>query len=123
MIMEVIPIEGNGSRESHKGIGFTESDTMYTLNTTEVHAIAFRKTAHPRNSNEPQGYTETEIADTLNVFDNTEARTPILIVSPDNGYVANSSGDDIAGTLDSYYYLGCGARGGREREFVCMRKQ
>lgn len=88
---------------------------------TEVHAVAFRKTAHPRNANEAQGYIETTTADTLNVFDNTEARTPILIVSP-NGYITNSSGDDIAGTLDSYYYLGCGARGGREREFVCVKK-
>lgn len=30
----------------------------------------------------------------------------------------NSSGNDIDGTLDAHYYLGCGARGGIEREFV-----
>lgn len=35
-------------------------------------------------------------------------------------YVANSSGNDIAGTIDAHYYLGCGARGGKEREFVCF---
>lgn len=40
----------------------------------------FRKTAHPRNSEEGQGWEETRIADTLNVFDFSENRTPILIV-------------------------------------------
>lgn len=35
-------------------------------------------------------------------------------------YVANSSGDDIAGTLDSSYYKGVGARCGKEREFVII---
>lgn len=45
----------------------------------------YRKTAHPRNSQEPQGYEETEIADTLNIFDYTEARTPILVVEVRNG--------------------------------------
>ena len=37
-------IEGNGQRESHKGDGFRETDKMYTLNTTEVHGVAFRQT-------------------------------------------------------------------------------
>ena len=35
-------------------------------------------------------------------------------------YAGNSSGNDIAGTIDSHYYLGCGARGGKEREFVAI---
>lgn len=34
-------IEGNGSRPSHKGDGYKESDIMYTLNATEQHAVAF----------------------------------------------------------------------------------
>ena len=36
-------------------------------------------------------------------------------------YAENSSGNGIAGTIDSHYYLGCGARGGKEREFVCIK--
>ena len=32
-------IEGNGSRESHKGDGYKESEIMYTLNTVEQHAV------------------------------------------------------------------------------------
>lgn len=34
-------IEGNGSRPSHKGDGYKESEVMYTLNATEHHAVAF----------------------------------------------------------------------------------
>lgn len=33
---------------------------------------------------------------------------------------SNSSGEDIAGTLDSNYYKGCGERQGVEREVVCQ---
>ena len=41
MVMESIPIEGNGSRPSHLGDGYSESDKMYTLNTIERHAVAY----------------------------------------------------------------------------------
>lgn len=34
-------IEGNGSRPSHKGDGYKESDVMYTLNATEQHGVAY----------------------------------------------------------------------------------
>ena len=36
-------------------------------------------------------------------------------------YVMNSSGEDIATTLDSCYYKGCGLREGIEREYVMMK--
>ena len=36
----VYSLEGNGSRESHHGPGFTDNDKMYTLNTVEHHAVA-----------------------------------------------------------------------------------
>lgn len=32
----------------------------------------------------------------------------------------NSSGSDVAGTLDASYFKGCGVRGGKEREFVSV---
>ena len=38
---DVIPLEGNGSRPSHRGKGWNESDKMFSLNTTEVHAVAY----------------------------------------------------------------------------------
>lgn len=34
-----ICIEGNGTRASHNGDGYKESDVMYTLNTVEQHAV------------------------------------------------------------------------------------
>lgn len=37
----MVCIEGNGSRDSHKGDGYSESETMYTLNTVEQHAVAY----------------------------------------------------------------------------------
>lgn len=38
-LIKTIAIEGNGSRPSHKGNGYKESDKMYTLNTTEIHGV------------------------------------------------------------------------------------
>ena len=42
--------------------------------------LTYRKTGHPRSADEGQGWEKTDVADTLNVFDNSENRTPILIV-------------------------------------------
>lgn len=40
----------------------------------------FRKTAHPRSADEGQGWEGTEVNDSLNVFDNSENRTPTLVL-------------------------------------------
>ena len=37
-----------------------------------------------------------------------------------NQFGCNSSGEEIAGTLDANYYKGCGTRRGHEREVVCV---
>jgi len=43
---QIVCIEGNGSRPSHKGDGYIESETMYTLNSTEQrHIIANVRTS------------------------------------------------------------------------------
>ena len=56
-----VAIEGNGSRPSHKGDGYAVSDVMYTLNTTEQHAVAFQtyqKVTGPLMANShPGSYT------------------------------------------------------------------
>ena len=46
----MVVIEGNGSRPSHYGDGYRESDTMYTLNTVETHAIAFSQDTYNKYS-------------------------------------------------------------------------
>lgn len=50
------------------------------INMSTKGKLSFRKLAHPQNADEGQGWEETEINDTLNIFDNTEGRTPILIL-------------------------------------------
>lgn len=98
----VVPIEGHGTRPSHLGNGYGKvGDPSFTLNAVEQHGVAmttYRKTAHPRNSTEPQGYEETFVADTLNVFDNSECRTPILILN-DQGGASMSVTKDKTATL------------------------
>ena len=42
-------LEGNGSRNSHKGNGYKESETMFTLNTVEQHGVAVIEN-HPNDS-------------------------------------------------------------------------
>ena len=37
----VVAIEGNGTRPSHKGDGYKQTDAMYTLNATEQHSVAY----------------------------------------------------------------------------------
>lgn len=40
----------------------------------------YRKQGHPQNSEQGQGWEATDVNDTLNVFDNSENRTPTLIL-------------------------------------------
>ena len=53
-----VALEGNGARPSHKGDGYCESDVSYTLNTTEVHGVAFSQDAYDK-------YTETDASATI----------------------------------------------------------
>lgn len=45
---KVVCLEGNGSRPTHQGDGYSESETMYTLNSTEHHAVCIEN--HPADS-------------------------------------------------------------------------
>ena len=38
---DIICLEGNGIRPSHMGCGFSVWGVMYTLNSTEVHGVAY----------------------------------------------------------------------------------
>jgi len=64
----VICIEGNGTRESHRGDGYKESETMYTLNTIEQHAVAYGLDRASFNQGQNAQYdfaVEEEVAPTL----------------------------------------------------------
>ena len=70
-----------------------------------------------KSNNPHSGFHETSIAKCLDTSDGSPNKNQggTVIVQ---GYADNSSGDGISGTIDAHYYLGCGARGGKEREFV-----
>ena len=53
-----------------------------------IGGVTYRKQGHPQNSEQGQGWEETELANCLNIFDMTESRTPIIILP-----IENHSGD------------------------------
>ena len=53
-----ICLEGNGSRNSHKGDGYKKSETMYTLNTVEQHAVAYSTQACGDRDKPSQSFME-----------------------------------------------------------------
>jgi len=106
--MAVVCLEGNGSRPSHKGDGYAESDTMYTLNSTEHHAVCIEN--HPADSRVK--VSEDGMVQTLSSRMGTGGGNVPLVMESING--------EISGTLDASYYKGCGERQGVEREVVCV---
>jgi len=38
---DIVCLEGNGIRPSHRGDGWSTGGAMYTLNSTEVHAVCY----------------------------------------------------------------------------------
>ena len=74
----MVVLEGNGSRPSHQGDGYIESDTMYTLNSTEIHAVlgtyqsvtgALNPGAHPGSYNGQDAYNDMLVAASLSARD------------------------------------------------------
>ena len=66
---DVICLEGNGSRPSHKGDGWIVGGAMYTLNSTEVHAVCYVIGSYHSNAwkspNPNSGVYRSETARTL----------------------------------------------------------
>lgn len=46
----MIVLEGNGSRDSHRGDGYKESEISYSLNTVEQHAVCVSQDAYDKFS-------------------------------------------------------------------------
>lgn len=82
--------------------------------------VCYRKTAHPRNPYEGQGWEETKINDTLNAYDNGEIRTPTVVVEKkpilfdprSQDGVHRMYDDGICPTLNT-------AQGGQRQPCVC----
>ena len=59
----------------------SEDEVVQTLKARDYkdpQCVAYRKTGHPQNSEQGQGWQETEVNDTLNAFDSGEMRSPTL---------------------------------------------
>ena len=77
----------NVMKSANPNSGYVEEDSARTLDSNGASpdhyqggtAIVYRKQGHPQNAEQPQKWEQTETADTLNVSDNSDARTPILI--------------------------------------------
>lgn len=105
----VVALEGNGTRPSHSGNGYSEGDKMYTLNTIDRHAVAYASY-----------WDGTQVAGTLTANNANGAQR-----MPDKenfNCVIEAVGvnGDIAGTLDASYFKGCGMRQGVERDVVAI---
>ena len=62
-------VEGNGTRPSHKGDGYKESNVMYTLNATEQHAVAFAdKSASLSAMDGPKGPSSQQLGNPAENF-------------------------------------------------------
>ena len=68
---QTVAIEGNGTRESHQGDGYVESDKMYTLNTIERHAVCYGIEGNTvdRNSQKNGSGISQDVCPTLNTQD------------------------------------------------------
>lgn len=64
--------------------------------------LSYRKTGHPQNKYMAQGWEETEVNDTSNVFDNGESRTPTLVLEnhPNDSRIRIAE-DNVFQTLSS----------------------
>lgn len=98
----MIVLEGNGSRPSHKGNGFGESDTMYTLNTTEQHGICYSQFKYDK-------YVETETS---------------ASIKQAGGNIGGGERDDsdTIGPLQARDYKGVGDQYVREGKVIVQQK-
>lgn len=67
---DIVCIEGNGQRPSHKGDGYKVGGVMYTLNSTEVHAVCYGISAFHSNAMKSSNpYSGIYKADTTKTLD------------------------------------------------------
>ena len=79
----MVVIEGNGSRPSHQGNGYKESEIMYTLNTVEVPAVAMADTAYAISRDNHFSVSE-DVAGTA------VARGPATVAHPNGDHYSTS---------------------------------
>ena len=97
----IVVVEGNGSRPSHKGDGYKESDVMYTLNTIEQHAVVYAIDRESYNCGQnyarKMGITEDGINSTLNAQGPSAVAAPVYSSSKASFFT--SAEEELANTL------------------------
>lgn len=97
----IVVVEGNGSRPSHKGDGYKESDVMYTLNTIEQHAVVYAIDRESyncgRNYARKMGISEDGINSTLNAQGPSAVAAPVYSSSKASFFT--SAEEELANTL------------------------
>jgi len=78
--MAVVSLEGNGSRPSHHGNGYSESDVMFTLNATEKHGVVYAIDRETFNCG--QGYARNLGIEEDGVNSTLRAQGPSAVAHP-----------------------------------------
>ena len=90
--MAIVALEGNGSRPSHRGDGFKETEEMYTLNATEQHGVAY-------SSSKASFFTEAE-EELANTLVATDYKDPPLVNDKPFGFYPQMKAESICMTED-----------------------
>lgn len=93
-------VEGNGSRPSHHGNGYAESEVMYTLNTVDKHAVAYGidRAAFNQGRNAQYGFAvEEETQPTMVAKGPDAVATPTF--SSSKASLFTSAEEELANTL------------------------
>jgi DNA (cytosine-5)-methyltransferase 1 len=89
----VVALEGNGTRPSHRGSGYSEDGVSFTLNATEQHAVAFADKSASLSANDgPKGPSSQQLK-------NPEENFVAVYHSSKNSYHTNFSDEDAVDTL------------------------
>lgn len=122
IVLECYDARGNGDGKTVPTITGDHNNRL-TDYTAVVCAEAFiidpLSSNSMKSNNLHSGFHKTNIAKCLDTSDGSPNKNQggVCIVEI---YLANSSGNDLAGTLDASYYKGVGTRNGKEREFVVI---
>ena len=97
---DIVCLEGNGARPSHKGNGYSVGGAMYTLNSVEVHAVCYGLDTYNQNA-------EEELMPTIRTNGGGDCIPKVAILNPHD-----SQGNHIADSRGVYPTLrGCGGAG------------
>lgn len=120
-ITKIFDARGNGDGKTVPTITGDHNNriTDYTALCAEAYIIDPLSSNSMKSNNPHSGFHKTDIAKCLDTSDGSPNKNQggLCIVE---AYVGNSSGDNVAGTLDASYYKGVGTRNGKEREFVVI---